>query len=168
MTSLSSNNQGVKYLLCVIDVFTKYAWIKPLKYKKAKTVLNSFIGKVNESKHKPNKVWVDQGRESYNNLMQKWLDDNDILMYSNQSYLGYFSELVYEYNNAYYRSIGKETIHVDYSAFSEEFKPSHKARKFKVDGRVRVTKYKNILSKGYTDNWSREIFVINSVMKTNT
>ena len=140
MTSLSSNNQGVKYLLCVLDVFTKYAWIKPLKDKKAKTVLNSFIGKVNESKHKPNTVWVDQGRESYNNLMQKWLDENDILMYPNQSYLGYLSKLVYEYNNAYYRSIGKEPIHVDYSAFSEEFKSSHKARKFKVDGRVAVTK----------------------------
>ena len=47
MGSLSSKNQGVKYLLCGIDVFTKYAWVKPLTDEKAKTVLNGFIGIVN-------------------------------------------------------------------------------------------------------------------------
>ena len=82
MGSLFSKNKNVKYSLCVIDVFTKYAWIKPLKYKKDKTVLNAFIKIVNESNCKPTKVWVDQGRESSNKLMQEWLDNNDILMYS--------------------------------------------------------------------------------------
>ena len=82
MESLSSKNKNVKYLLCVIDVFTKYAWVKPLKDKKGKTVLNAFIEIVNESNRKPNKLWVDQGREFYNKLMQEWLDNNDILMYS--------------------------------------------------------------------------------------
>ena len=62
MGSLSSKNKNVKYLLCVIDVFTKYAWVKPLKDKKGKTVLNTFIKIVNESNRKPNKLWVDQGR----------------------------------------------------------------------------------------------------------
>ena len=52
MGSLSSTNQGIKYLLCLIDVFTKYAQIKPLKYKKAKTVLNNFIKIVNASNSK--------------------------------------------------------------------------------------------------------------------
>ena len=41
-----------------------------------------------------------------------------------------------------------------------------KITKFKVNGKVRITKYKNIFSKGYTENWSREIFIINSVLKT--
>ena len=82
MESLSSKNKNVKYLLCVIDVFTKYAWVKPLKDKKGKTVLNAFMEIVNESNRKPNKLWVDQGREFYNKLMQEWLDNNDILMYS--------------------------------------------------------------------------------------
>ena len=58
-------------LLCVIGVFTKYAWVKPLKNKKGKTVLNGFIKIVNESNRKPNKSWVDQGREFYNRLMQE-------------------------------------------------------------------------------------------------
>ena len=56
--------------------------VKPLKDKNLKTVLNSFIEIVNESNHKPNKLWVDQGREFYNRLMEEWLDNNDILMYS--------------------------------------------------------------------------------------
>ena len=53
-----------------------------MKDKKAETVFNGFIEIVNESKRKTNKLWVDQGRELYDNLMQKWLNDNDILMYS--------------------------------------------------------------------------------------
>ena len=43
MKSLTSNNKNVEYLLCVTDVFTKHAWVKPLKDKKSKTVLNAFI-----------------------------------------------------------------------------------------------------------------------------
>ena len=64
--SLSSFNRGVKYLLCVID-----AWVKPLKDKKAKTVLHGFIEIVKEPNLQPNRLWVDQGREFHNNLMQK-------------------------------------------------------------------------------------------------
>ena len=82
MKSFSSKNTNVKYLLCVVDVSTKYSWVKPLKDQKGKTVLNAFIEIVNESNRKPNKLWVDEGREIYNKLMQEWLDNNDILMYS--------------------------------------------------------------------------------------
>ena len=52
------------------------------KRKKSKTVLNIFIEIVDESNRKPNKLWVDQRREFYNNLMQEWLDNNDTLIYS--------------------------------------------------------------------------------------
>ena len=60
MGSLSSKNKNVKYLLCAIDVFTKYAWVKPFKDNKGKTVLNTFTEIANESNRKPNKLWVDQ------------------------------------------------------------------------------------------------------------
>ena len=60
MVLLSSKNRSVNYLLCAIDFSTKYALVRPLKIKKPKTVLHSFIEKVNESKGKPNKLWVDQ------------------------------------------------------------------------------------------------------------
>ena len=68
--SLSSNNKNDKYLLC------------HRCFQKGETVLNAFIEIVNESNHKPNKLWVDQGREFYNKLIQEWLDINDVLMYS--------------------------------------------------------------------------------------
>ena len=55
MGSLSSKNPNVRYLLCMIDVFDKYAWVKPLRDKKGKTVLNAFIEIVNESNRKTNK-----------------------------------------------------------------------------------------------------------------
>ena len=68
---------GVKYLLCVIDVFAKYVWVKLLIDERAKIVLEDFMN-LNESKCKPSKLkW-----KFYDILMQKWLDDNDILMYS--------------------------------------------------------------------------------------
>ena len=60
MEILSSNNKNVKYLLCVIDVFTNFAWVKPLMVNNGLiTVLNGFIKIVNESNHKPSKLWVD-------------------------------------------------------------------------------------------------------------
>ena len=54
MESLSSKNLDVEYLLCMIDVFTKYAWVKPLVDKKDEKVLNAFTKIVNESNRKPN------------------------------------------------------------------------------------------------------------------
>ena len=83
MESLYSKNKNVKYLLRVIDVSTKYAWVKPLKDKKGKTVLNVFIEIVNESNRKPNKLWVDQGREFYN----KWLENNFLQEYLENNYI---------------------------------------------------------------------------------
>ena len=56
MGSLFSKNNKVRYLLCVIDIFTKYAWVKPLKDKKGQTVLNASIKIVNEFNCKPNKL----------------------------------------------------------------------------------------------------------------
>ena len=67
-------------LFCVLDVFTKYAWVKLFKEKKGKTVPNGFIEIVNGSNRKPNKLCVDQGKEFHNSLMQKRLDNNEIFL----------------------------------------------------------------------------------------
>ena len=71
MGSFSSFNHGIKYLLCAIDLYTKYTLVKPLNDKKAKTARHVFIDILNESKHKPNKLWVDQGRQFHDKLLQK-------------------------------------------------------------------------------------------------
>ena len=128
--------------------------------------------------------------------MQEWLENNDILMYSphnegksviadkfiktltfiiykkmtannSKSYLPYLNKLVDQYDNYYHHSIKKKVINADYSPSTENTESNPKALKFRVNERVRITKYKNILSKGYTENLSREILIIDSVLKNN-
>ena len=82
-------------------------------------------------------------------------------------YLSYLNKLVEQYNNSYHHSINKKSINANYFALTENIETSPKGPKFKVNDRVSITKYKNIFSKDYTENWSREIFIINSVLKTN-
>ena len=82
MQSLSRKNKGIKYLLCVIDLYSKYAFVIPLKDKKGISIVNAFDKIIKQSNRKPNKIWVDQGGEFYNNVFQKGLSDNDKIMYS--------------------------------------------------------------------------------------
>ena len=84
-----------------------------------------------------------------------------------KSYLSYLKKLVDQYNNTYHHSINKKPINADYSALTEKTEMNSKDPKFKVNDRVRITKYKNIFRKGYTENWSREVFIIDSFLKTN-
>ena len=82
MQSLSKKNKGIKYLLCAIDLYSKYAFVILLKDKKGISIVNAFNKIIKQSNRKPNKIWVDQGGEFYNNVFKKWLSDNDIIMYS--------------------------------------------------------------------------------------
>ena len=82
MQLISKYNKGIRYLLCAIDLFSKYAFAVPLKDKKGVTISNAFQSILDISKRKPNKVWTDQGSEFYNNVFKKCLKDNDIIMYS--------------------------------------------------------------------------------------
>ena len=81
MESLNKYNEGVKYLLCAIDLFSKYAWLVHLKDKRGITVVNAFQ-KIISKERKPNKIWVDQGGKFYNNLFKRFLRINNIEMYS--------------------------------------------------------------------------------------
>ena len=82
MQSLSKKNKGIKYILCAIDLYSKYAFVIPLKDKKGISIVNAFNKIIKQSNRKPNKIWVDQGGEFYNHVFKKWLSDNDIIMYS--------------------------------------------------------------------------------------
>ena len=77
MRLLSKFNKGFRFLLCVIDILSKYA--TPLKDKKGISIVNAFQKILDDSKRKPNKIWVDRGSKFYNNSFKKWLKDNDIL-----------------------------------------------------------------------------------------
>ena len=62
------------------------------------------------------------------------------------------NNLVDEYNNTYHRSSGRKPIYADYSALTVEIESSHKAPKFNIEEKVKITNYKNILRRGYTKN----------------
>ena len=81
MQSLRKYNKGIKYLLCAIDPFSKFAWVAHLKDKRGISIVNAFQ-KIISKGHKPNKISVDQGGEFYNNIFNRFLKINNIEMYS--------------------------------------------------------------------------------------
>ena len=82
MKLINKVNKGFRFLLCVIDIYRKYAWVVPLKDKKGVSIVNAFQSILKKSNRKPNKMWVDKGSELYNRSMKSWLQKNNIEMYS--------------------------------------------------------------------------------------
>ena len=80
MQLLSKYNKGIKYLLCTIDILSKYAWVVPLKDKKGTSIVIAFQ-KITSQGRKPNKIWVDQGSEFYKNSFKDLLKTNNIEIY---------------------------------------------------------------------------------------
>ena len=142
MQLLSKYNKGIRFFLCVIDIFSKYAWVVPLKDKKSISIVKAFQSILKQSNsRKPNKIWVDKGSEFYNAYFKKWLRDNDIIMYSTHNegksvvaerfiktlkskiykymtsisknvYIDKLDDIVDEYNNTYHTTIKVKPIDV--------------------------------------------------------
>ena len=193
---LSKFNKGIKYLLCVIDLFSKYAFVAPLKDKKGVSIVNAFQSILDKSGRKPNKIWVDQGSEFYNHNFKKWLANNDISMYSTYNegksvvaerfirtlknkmykhmaavsknvYYDVLDDIVKKYNNTWHSTIKMKPKDVGDNNFTEYVEESNeKDPKFKVGDRARISKYKNVFAKGYVPNWSEEVFVANKIKNT--
>ena len=82
MQEWSKVNKGYKYMLNVIDVYSKYVWSVPLKDKKGETVTDAFKGMVKGSGRRPRHIKVDQGKEFYTKNMDLWLEEININRYS--------------------------------------------------------------------------------------
>ena len=67
MQLISKFNKGFRFLLCVIDIFSKYAWVVPLNDKKGVSIVDAFQKILDKSGRKRNKIWVDKGNEFYSN-----------------------------------------------------------------------------------------------------
>ena len=78
---MSKYYKGNKYLLCAIDLFSKDAWVVPIKYEKGTSIVNAFQKIISEGR-KPNKIWVDQVGEVWNNCFKDFLKIDNIEMYS--------------------------------------------------------------------------------------
>ena len=82
------NNRGYRYVLVVIDNFSKFGWTSPLKNKNAQTIKDSFENILINSKRSPNLIETDRGKEFYNNIFQDFLNKNNIKLYSRNSLYG--------------------------------------------------------------------------------
>ena len=167
MQSLSKYNKQIKNLLCAIDLFSKYAWVVPLKDKRGITIVNPFQ-KIISKGRKPNKIWVDQGGEFYNNLFKRFLKINNIEMYSTYNkgksvvaerfirtlknkifkhmtavsknvYFDVLDDIVNKYNNTVHRTIKMKPINVTSDSYAEYNEDSNeKDPKFKAGNHVRI------------------------------
>ena len=87
MQLISKFNKGYRFLLCVFDIFSKYAWVVSLKDKKAVSIVDAFRKMLDDSNRseakskgwKPNKIWADKGSEFYNSSFKKWLHTKLVL-----------------------------------------------------------------------------------------
>ena len=196
MHSLSRKNKGIKYLLCAIDLYSKYAFVIPLKDKKGISIVNAFNKIIKQSNRKPNEIWVDQGGEFYNNVFEKWLSDNDINIYSTYKegksvvaerfirtlknklykhmtatgknvYYDVLDDVVNKYNNTKHSTIKMKPIDVrDNNKRVYIDEDNEKDSRFKVGDRIKISKFKSIFAKGHTPNWSSEIFIVDKINDT--
>jgi hypothetical protein len=139
MREWEKQNKGYKYMLNVIDVFSKYAWSIPMKNKTGVTTLEAFRKIAKESGRIPKHIWVDKGLEFYNKDITGWLKENNIIRYSTYSehksvvverfnrtlkemmwkrftaentrnWIDMFDKLVHKYNNKLHTTIGMTPV----------------------------------------------------------
>ena len=160
------------------------------------TIVEAFQKILNDSKRKLNKIWVDKGSEFYKRSIKSWLEKNDLEMYSTHNeknyvvaerfirtlktkiykymtlisknvYIDKLDNIVIEYNNTYRRTIKMKLVDIKYNACIDSVKEvNDKDPKFQGTDHVRISKCKIIFAKGYTPNWSKEVFAIKEVKNT--
>lgn len=205
LQNIAKENNNNRYLLSVIDVFSKYAWVLPLKNKTQESIITAF--KFIFKTRKPKRLHTDAGSEFIGQNAQKFLKENDVKFYilnsemkasiverfnrtikekmwryftkkGNFVYYNILDDLVNAYNNSYHRAIKMRPNDVDnknqnnvflnlYGINLEEKNQEilkESKIKFKVGDQVRIAKYKYKFAKGYTPNWTTEIFKIKKVL----
>ena len=168
MQLISKFNKEIRFLLCVIDIYSKYVWVVPLKNKKGMTIASAFQNILDDSMTKRSKIRVDKGSELYNSSMNLWLRDNNIEMYSTNNegksvvaerlirtlknkiykhmtavsknvYIDKLVDIVNEYNNKYHRAIKMKPVDVKDNAYIDSnIEVHYKDPKFKVCDHVRI------------------------------
>ena len=203
MIKYAKQNNNYKYILTVIDFFSKHSWCYPLKDKTSNEIISSFKDIFKKSKRFPKFIQSDEGSEFINEIVQKFFDDNNIKWYHtynrdikcsicerfnrtilNRIYKNFtlnnstiwikdINKLVKEYNNSYHGTIKMKPV--DASKKSNEnivrknynFEITVKKSKFSIGDKVRISLLKNTFSKGYTSNWSEQIYAIYDIKSSN-
>ena len=203
MRSFSKWNKGYKYLLMVIDVFSKYGWIRGLKDKKTETVRLAFADILRD--RKPKMLWTDKGSEFISRHFKEFLEKNGIKLYhteneekssvverwnktiktkvwkmftvnNNTIYWDKINKIVDNYNNTWHSSIQMSPIEarkkknenkVRSNLYSDLIYLKPGKPSLSVGDHVRISKYKRkTFDKGYTPNWTEELFVVDKINPT--
>ena len=196
MQAFSKFNRGVNYLLAIIDVFSKYGWLIPLKDKTGKSVASAL--KTIFKERKPEKLWLDKGEEYYNkyvkdlielfstenkeqsSVVERWIRTKEKMWKyfsanSRNVYINVLPDLVREYNNTRHSSIKMAPTKANKKENElrvwRNLYPDYPAikdikPKFSVGDRLRTSKKKKTFEKGYTTRWTEEIFTIAKVKRT--
>lgn len=196
MLPYSKQNKGFKYILCVIDCYTKYAWSIPLKSKTADEVSNAMSKiLINRS---PKLLQIDNGKEFYNSTFDALMAKYNVKKYSTYSttkaciverfnrtlkekmfreftargsnnWVSILTMLMHQYNNSKHRTIGTTPTIADKNPELVKLKQrkiSNQNLKFNTDDTVRISTQKGTFEKGYLPNWSSELFKITKINKT--
>ena len=204
MQKFSKWNKGIRYLLMVIDVFSKYGWIRSLKDKKTETVKEAFDD-IFKKGRQPKMLWTDKGSEFISKHFKDFLKKKGIRLYhteneekssvverwnrtmknrmwkmftvnNNTVFFDKLDKLVNDYNNTRHSSIKMTPFEASKKKNEKKvwsnlygdlifLKPGKP--KFKIGDHVRISKYKRkVFDKGYTPNWTEEIFVIKQINPT--
>lgn len=206
MIPYSKQNNGLKYILTVINIFSKKGYARALKNKTGAEVTKAMESILNSLGHPIHNLHVDNGKEFYNKTMQMMLKKRNINMYSTFStkkaaiverfnrtlknrmwkkfslngshkWVKILQPLIDDYNASIHRTIKMKPNDVTYE--DEQYLlntvyrldariPLHQKikAKFKIGDSVRISKYKHIFSKGFTPNWTTEVFKIRRVQQT--
>ena len=189
----------------VIDIFSKYGWIAPLKDKKTESVSKAFNEIFQKNKRKPTMLWTDKGSEFISKHFKEFLKKEKIKLYhtengekssvverwnrtmkngmwkmftanNNTVHWDKIDKLVDDYNNTKHSSIkmtpneaskkeNEEKVFVNLHGDLMYWIP--KKPKFSIGDKVRISKYKRrVFDKGYTPNWTEEIFVVDKILPT--
>lgn len=203
MRSLSKYNDRVKYVLTVIDVFSKFAWARKLNSKHATTVAAAFEDIFTADKRIPVNVQTDKGKEFIGKPVQKLFKKYNINFYvarnpdtkaavverfnrtlktkmfkyftyaNSYRYIDVLQDLLTSYNNTVHRTIKMTPAQVNDSniltvynnTYAQSAEQSRQDAKYEVGDHVRISKYKHVLEKSYTSNWSDEVFRITRVIR---
>ena len=204
LKKLKKYNNGFQYIINIIDLYSRYAWSIPIKNKTGKSIVEAFDSITTK---KPKKLWVDNGSEFYNKIFKKWLNDNNIEMYSTfnegkavvierfnrtlknkmfkyftangiYKYIDILPSLINEYNNKKHSStkLSPNELYFNGKLSEGVAKKNYLTKKknkipisydFKIGDKVRISKFKKKFEKGYTPNWTEEIFTIYAINMTN-
>lgn len=195
MIPYAKNNKNYKYLLTVIDCFSKFAWVKPIKNKTSREIVDAMNTIFDEANRIPKNLQTDMGTEFYNNYFKQLMKHRSINHYSSFSFikasiverfnrtlkermwktfsfqgsykwLNILGKIVNDYNNRKHRSIKLAPNDVTKKNEKQILKRVYthpiimKKNIFHVGDFVRISKYKTVFEKGYTPNWTTEIFKI--------